>query len=95
MIAASAAAPLLLAPFFAAAGAAFGWSYFAALWRGVAVHAVPGGAWRCAVWLLARLAAAALFFTLCAHWGAWPLLAAFLGFVGFRHVAVRAARRAV
>jgi len=90
----AAAAPWL-APLFAAAGAAFGWSYFAALRRAVAARAGAGGAWRCAGGLLARLAAAALFFALCARWGAWPLLAAFMGFIGARQAAVRAARRAL
>ncbi len=81
-----------LALLFAAAGLAFGWGYFSALRRGVAAYVASGGFWPTVGWLLARLAAAALFFTFAVHWGAGPLLAAFLGFLVARHFAVRAAR---
>lgn len=44
-------------------------------------------------WSLARIGLAALFFALSARWGAPAILAAFLGFLAARHLAVRAARR--
>lgn len=83
-----------LAMLFAPAGLAFGWVYFAALRRGVASCMSEGALGRCAGGLLARLAAAALFFACAVHWGVWPLLAAFLGFLGARQLALRAAGRA-
>ncbi len=83
-----------LAALFAAAGLAFGWGYFAALRRGIDAYAVQGAVLQSLLWMLARLAAAALFFALAVRWGAWPLLAAFLGFLAARQIAVRTARRA-
>jgi hypothetical protein len=84
-----------LALLFAAAGLALGWCYFATLRRSVAACTARGGLRRCVGWLLARLMGAALFFAFAVHWGAWPLLAAFLGFLGARQLALRAARRAM
>ncbi len=79
---------------FAAAGLAFGWGYFATLRRSVAACTARGAPWRCVGSVLARLAGAALFFAFAVRWGAWPLLAAFLGFLGARQIALRAAGRA-
>jgi hypothetical protein len=83
-----------LAALFAAGGLAFGWGYFAALRRGIDAHAARGSVFKSLLWMLARLAAAALFFAFAVRWGAWPLVAAFLGFLAARQIAVRAARRA-
>lgn len=83
-----------LALLFAAAGLLFGWGYFAALRRGVAAYTDKGAIRRCVGWLLARLATAALLFAFAVRWGAWPLLAAFMGFLAARQIAVRAVRRA-
>ncbi|HVC30772.1 MAG TPA: hypothetical protein VND24_06265 [Steroidobacteraceae bacterium] len=94
MIAQQPGADPRLVALFAASGIAFGWSYFMALRRGVAACAANGFFRRCVGWLLARLAAAVLFFGSVAHWGAWPLAAAFLGFLAARQVAILAARRA-
>jgi hypothetical protein len=84
-----------LALLFAAAGLAFGWGYFTTLRRSVAACAGRGGLRRCLGWLLARLMGAAIFFAFALHWGAWPLLAAFLGFLGARQLALRAAGRVI
>lgn len=82
---------------FAAMGLAFGRAYFAALRRGVAAYTAAGAErlWRSIGWLLARLAAAAMFFALTMAWGAWPLLAALLGFLAARQLALRAARKSM
>jgi len=83
-----------LAVLFAAGGLAFGWGYFAALQRGIDAYAAQGAVFKSLLWMLARLAAAALFFVFAVRWGAWPLVAAFLGFLAARQIAVRNARRA-
>ena len=83
-----------LAVLFAAGGLAFGWGYFAALRRGIDAYAARGSIFRSLLWMLARLAAAAIFFAFAVRWGAWPLVAAFLGFLAARQIAVRAARGA-
>jgi hypothetical protein len=83
-----------LAALFAAGGLAFGWGYFAALRRGIDAFAAQGAVFKSLLWMLARLAAAALFFVFAVRWGAWPLVAAFLGFLAARQIAVRVARRA-
>ena len=83
-----------LAALFAAGGLAFGWGYFAALRRGIDAYTAQGAAFKSLLWMLARLAAAALFFAFAVRCGAWPLVAAFLGFLAARQIAVRAARRA-
>lgn len=79
----------------AAMGLAFGRAYFAALRRGVAAYTAAGAhmLWKSIGWLLARLAAAAVFFALTMAWGAWPLLAALLGFLAARQLALRAVRK--
>jgi len=83
-----------LAVLFAAGGLAFGRGYFAALQRGIDAYAAQGAVVKSLLWMLARLAAAALFFVFAVRWGAWPLVAAFLGFLAARQIAVRPARRA-
>lgn len=85
------AAPWLALPF-AAMGVALGRSYFAALRRGVAAYTAAQPL-RSIGWMLARLAAAALFFAFTVRWGPWSLLGAFAGFLTARQLAVRVARR--
>jgi hypothetical protein len=78
---------------FAAAGFMLGMAYFALLRRGVELAAARC-AWRSYLLLaLARIAAAALFFTVTARSGVPTLIAAFAGFLLARRVAVAAARR--
>jgi len=82
----------------AVAGVVFGLVYFATLRRSVAVFATGGG-WAqglmpMLVLTLARLGAAVAFLTLAAKLGAAALIAAFLGFLLARTIALRAARRA-
>lgn len=76
----------------AAGGSGFGWGYFASLRRWSAAYLSRAPAVNFAAAALARIAAAAVFFTLAAHWGALSLLASFLGFLLARTVAVRAER---
>lgn len=83
-----------LAVMLAAAGLVFGWGYFAALRRGITAYVGQDQPWRAVAWALVRLAAAVLFFGFAVCWGTWPLLAAFLGFLTARQIAVRTARRA-
>ena len=94
MMRAAAGADAWLAVLLAAGGLIFGWGYFAALRRGVVAYVAHNRGWRAVAWTLARLAAAVLFFGLAVRAGAWPVLAAFLGFLAARQIAVRAARRA-
>lgn len=78
----------------ASAGFAVGLAYFASLRRGVARLALVRHAWLpYLLWALARIAAAALFFTLAVHWGVPALLAACAGFLAARQLALRAVRR--
>ena len=78
----------------AIAGFTAGLAYFASLRRGVARLVRVRHAWLPYVlWALARIAAAVLFFTLAMHWGVPALLAAFVGFLAARQLAVRAERR--
>ena len=78
---------------FAAAGLVLGMGYFASLRRGVRI-AVARHAWLPYMLLaLARIAAAALFFTFAARWGMAALLGALAGFLLARQLAARAARR--
>lgn len=76
----------------AAAGLVVGCGYFAALRRGVGLIVARGAAVWSVLWVLVRVGGAALFFALVVRWGAMPLLAAFLGFLAARHLAVRTAR---
>lgn len=82
-----------IAAVFATAGLLSGQAYFAALRRSVELYAagsfrlVPAGL------TLARIAGALLFFGLAARVGALPLLAAFLGFLLARSLALGSVRR--
>ena len=78
---------------FAVAGLVFGRVYFAALRRSVERYAAGGGRLVPAGLTLARLAGALLFLGLAARVGALPLLAAFLGFLLARSLALGMAGR--
>ena len=87
------ASPRFTVPVFATAGLVLGMAYFASL-RRVVQFVVVCRAWSPYVLLgLARIAAAALFFTFAARWGVPALLAAFAGFLAARQLAVRSSRR--
>ncbi|HTY49028.1 MAG TPA: ATP synthase subunit I [Steroidobacteraceae bacterium] len=78
-------------PFAATAGFAVGVGYFALMWHGVqATRAAQ--AWRAAALMLARLALAGVFLWSMARLGRGCLLAAFLGFLAARLVALRRLR---
>jgi len=75
------------------AGFAVGLMYFASLRCGVRLS-IARRAWLPYMLLaLARIASVALFFTFSLRWGVPSLLAAFVGFLIARQVAVGAARR--
>jgi hypothetical protein len=78
----------------ALAGLIFGLLYFATLKRSVALF-VGGKGWFGSLALtLGRIGAAAAFLFVAAKLGASPLLAAFIGFLMARAVALRAEKRA-
>ena len=78
----------------AVAGLAFGWVYFASLKHSVALF-VGGKGWLGPLALtLGRIGAAGAFLLVAAKLGAAPLLAAFIGFLMARALALRAERRA-
>jgi hypothetical protein len=83
-----------LAAVMAISGLVLGLLYFAALKRSVGL--LVGG--RCRLWPLAltlgRIGAAGAVLFVAARFGAAPLLAAFIGFLAARAVALRAERRA-
>lgn len=81
------------APLVAAAGFVLGVAYFASLRRGVRLSVERHARWPYVVPALARIAAAAAFFSLAVRWGEPALVAALVGFLAARHLAVRAARR--
>ena len=87
----AAAAPLTLA--MALAGVAFGFLYFAALRRTVALLAARRSWAAPLLFTGSRIGAALLFLALAATQGAAPLLAAFAGFLVARAFALRAVRR--
>jgi NhaP-type Na+/H+ or K+/H+ antiporter len=78
----------------AAAGALFGSAYFVALRHSLSILAGRESLRRALLAMAYRLAAASLFFAFAVRLGAWPPIAAFLGFLAARQLAVRAARRA-
>ena len=87
------AADVTLTALFATAGLAFGAGYFAILRRTVDVYA-SGRRWLVpAVLTFTRIAGAIVFFAFIAQIGALPMLAAFLGFLGARGLALSVARR--
>ena len=87
-----AATPLVLVMAFT--GGAFGLVYFAALRRTVALLATGSGWASPLLFTLCRIIGAVAFLTLAAKLGAAPLLAAFLGFLVARAIAVRVVREA-
>jgi hypothetical protein len=74
-------------------GAAFGVTYFAMVRRTAILFAQGEGWLGVSALTFGRLAAAIAFFGLIARLGAEPLLAAFVGFLGARALALRSARR--
>jgi F1F0 ATPase subunit 2 len=78
-----------------AVGSVFGFAYFAALRRTVDRYATAGGWTIAAALTLTRIVVAAGFFAVAAGFGAISLLAALLGFLIARDLAVRAAKGAV
>ena len=76
----------------AVAGFVLGIAYFASLRRGVYRSVARYSSVPYIVWALARIAAAALFFTFAVRWGLPALLAAFAGFLAARTLALRRAR---
>ena len=87
------AAHLACTALFAIAGLAFGGAYFGALRRTVDGCVVGRQRFVPAIPTLARIAAATVFLAVAVQFGVQPLLAAFLGFLGARGLALRAARR--
>ena len=87
------AAHLVRTGLFAIAGLAIGTVYFAALRRTVDVYLAGPDRSVPAISTLARIAGATVFLAVAVQFGAPPLLAAFLGFLGARALALRAARR--
>ncbi len=85
---------LAFAAGFAVAGLLCGRVYFAALRRSVELYAGGGSRLAPAALTLGRIAGAVLFLGVAAQFGALPLLAAFLGFLLARGLAVRTARGA-
>ncbi|MFC3675705.1 N-ATPase subunit AtpR [Ferrovibrio xuzhouensis] len=83
--------PFLVFPAAAVFGFGFGLFYFGAIRQTAEQIAGRGGWLRPAVFTLARLAAAILLFAFMARLGAFPLLAAFGGFIVSRAVARRGA----
>jgi N-ATPase, AtpR subunit len=75
------------------AGFAFGLLYFATLKRSIAVFAGGRGLLAALGLTLARFAAAVVFLGLAAQFGAAVLLAALVGFLLARTLALRSARR--
>jgi hypothetical protein len=85
-------APLVLG--MAMSGIAFGLLYFAVL-RWTAILLASDGGWTSPLVLtIARIGSAVLFLGLAAKLGIFALLAAFVGFLAARAVAVRVVRRA-
>ncbi|MGO8915555.1 MAG: ATP synthase subunit I [Stellaceae bacterium] len=78
----------------AAAGLVFGIGYFAALRRTVHLYGFGRDPFGSVALTLGRIAAAVIFLVFAARLGALPLLAAFLGFLLARMLALRAVRRA-
>jgi hypothetical protein len=76
----------------ALAGFGFGFGYFAALRRSVEFYHGGGGRLIPIALTFGRVAGAILFFGLAVRFGALPLLAALLGFILARALALRAVR---
>ena len=93
MIHATFASIAMLASAMALVGAAFGLVYFAVLDRTVVLLAAGRGWLGPAALTFGRIGAATILLSLIARLGAAPLLAAFLGFLAARAVALRVMRR--
>ncbi len=76
------------------AGSVFGFLYFAALRRTAALVTEGRNWFGPLAFTLGRVGAAVVFFGIAAQLGAASLLAAFIGFLLARMIALRAARRA-
>jgi hypothetical protein len=85
-------AGLAFASAWAAAGFGFGCGYFAALRRSVELYRAGGSRLIPIALTLGRIAGAILFFGLAVRFGGLPLLAALLGFLLARMLALRAVR---
>ena len=85
----------MLASAMAAAGLTVGLSYFALLRRTVQLYGSGHIHLASVALTLARLVGAAVFLAFAARLGATSLLAAFLGFLAARSVALRRARRVI
>jgi len=85
-------AGLALASAWAVAGFGFGLGYFAAVRRTVGFYGAGGRALVPLALTLGRIAGAIVMFGCAARFGALPLLAAFVGFLLARTLALRAAR---
>lgn len=84
----------LLAMALGGAGFAVGLAYFAALKWTVRLYGSPDGSFAAAALTIGRLVGVAILLVLAAKLGAVALLAAFLGFLVARSVALHRARRA-
>jgi len=83
---------LAFASAWAAAGFGFGVGYFAALRWSVGLYRAGGTRLVAIALTLGRIAGAILFFGLAVRFGALPLLAALVGFLLARSLALRAVR---
>lgn len=86
------ASTLAILAAFSVAGLVFGLAYFAALRRTVDLYRPGGGRVLPLFLTFGRLAGAILFLAFAVQFGALPLLAAFLGFLLARGLALHAAR---
>ena len=80
-------------PLLAITGFALGVVYFSSLRRGVHVSVVSHSWVPYVLWALVRITAVALLLTFAVRWGVPALLAALVGFLAARQLAVRGARR--
>lgn len=86
-------AGIALTAAFIAAGLVVGWAYFAALRRTVDLYATGRRPPVQVALTLARIGGVTAFLGAAVRFGALPLLAAFLGFLVARSLALRAVRR--
>lgn len=86
--------PIELMLVMALAGLILGFAYFVALRRTISLFVGGRGWFGPVVLTVGRLAVMAVALTVAARLGAMPLLAAFVGFLAARFVAVRAVRMA-
>jgi F1-F0 ATPase (N-ATPase) AtpR subunit len=86
------ASSIAVAAIFAVAGLGFGLAYFTVLQRSVHSYIAGSGQLLAAALTLGRFAVAALFFGFAARVGALQALAAFIGFLAARTLALYAVR---